>query len=470
MQHAVRTLLRDRWFTLTAILVLALGIGAVSAIFSVVYSVLLQPLAYADPSRLYAIQETILKVAQQYPMLPVNARHYQEWSKHLTLGLLAPDEVSLTGEGDPERIGGVKVSASLLPMLGVVPERGRLFNESDDRPGAPKVAMLSDSLWRNRFHSDPNIIGRTIRLDGEINQVIGLLPPGFQFPRGDQLTALINFPDHSDILRPIAIDYSKMFAGGNFNYAAILRLRAGDTPEKVTAQMDADIADLVRRMNMETKTRLIPLHEMVTGKSERALWLLLGAVGAVLLIVCLNLSNLMLVRATARLRESAIRKALGARMLQVLAPIVAEGLVLAAAGGALGVALAYAGVKFLVRLAPLNLPRIEEVHVSGMTLLASFALAAFAGIFCGLLPALRHMFSDPQEALRGSGRSLTEARSKLRSREVLVGIEVALSTVLLITAALLGASFNRLLKVERGYRSAHVITARDFASAEALSQ
>lgn len=315
MRRALRTLLRDRWFSMTAVLLLALGIAGVSSIFSVVYSVLLRPLAFANPGQLYAVQEVVPKVAQQYPMLPVNARHYQEWTRHCApcrqMALLQPDEVSLTGEGDPERIGGVKASASLLPLLGVVPARGRLFTEAEGRPGGPKLAILSDSLWHRRFQADSQIIGTTIRLDGVPNEIIGVLPPDFHFPHGDQLTSLINFPDRSDIFRPLAIDYSKMEDSGNFNFAALLRLKPGDDPARVTAQMNALIADFGRRFNMETVTRLIPLREMVTGKSERALWLLLGAVGAVLLIVCVNLSNLMMVRATARLREAAIRKALG---------------------------------------------------------------------------------------------------------------------------------------------------------------
>ena len=463
MKHALRVLGREKAFTSFAILTLALGIGAVTAIFSVVDGVLLKPLAYAEPSRLYAAAESAAQLVQAYPRLPVNAAHFHSWQQHCRScesgALVQAAAFNLTGEGEPERIDGVKCTWQLFQVLGVHAQIGRTFLESDDQPGNDKYVVITDSLWRRRFGADRNVIGKPIRLYGEPHEVIGILRADFHFPAGDQLGPILQFPERAEIFKPLGLNYTKARRIGNHNYSALIRLRPAATPEVAQAEMTAPLAEASREMKTELKAHLVPLQDQVTGASRGALWLLLAAVGAVLLIVCLNLGSLMLVRANKRSRDSAIRRALGAGRVQLLRPIVMESLIIAFTGGVLGVLLAYAGVRILVSTAPVDIPRLDEVRVDAAALLFAFCISAGCGILCGLLPALRLTGTQPAEALSSGSRSATESRGKLRAREWLVGLEVALSTVLLIVAALLGVSFFRLMNVERGFDVDRILTA-----------
>ena len=461
---ALRRLSQDRWFSTLAVLVLALGIGSVTAVFSVVNGVLLRPLPYRDPGRLYVVQERLPKVLAQYPAIPVNAHHFDDWRRNCAscerLALLAPMSGNLTGDGEPERIRGVQASASLFPLLGAGVRQGRTFGEDDDKPGANKVAVIADSLWRRRFGATPDVIGRKMLLDGVPREVVGVLPPGFLFPPRGPLSALIGFPDRAEVFIPAALDFSKVRPMGNFNFAALARLKPGASPERAEEEMTAAIAEYGRQAGTEVRALLTPFKEMVTGKSERGLWLLLATVGAVLLIVCVNLGNLMLVRAHGRSRESAIRRALGASGRQVFGGMLAESLVLAAAGGALGVLITYAGVRVLAVLAPVDLPRLNEIRVDAWVLAFAFAVSALSGVLFGILPALKVTRVDLQGALKTSSRTATEGGSGLRARGVLVGIEVALSAALLVVAGLLGSSFSRLMRAERGFEVENILTTR----------
>jgi putative ABC transport system permease protein len=257
----------------------------------------------------------------------------------------------------------------------------------------------------------------------------------------------------------MGFDWAKMSRVGQFNFASLIRLRHGANPAKAEAEMTAAITDAGREMKIELKAHLAPLQEQVTGGSRAALTLLLAGVGAVLLIVCVNLGNLMLVRANERARDAAIRRALGASAGQLLRPVLLESLLIAFCGGALGVLLAYAGVRILVNTAPVDIPRLDELHVSFTTLLFAFCVATGCGILCGLWPAIRAAGVQPADALRSGSRTSTAGGARLRSREWLVGLEVALSTVLLVVAALLGLSFFRVTNVERGYSVDRVLTA-----------
>lgn len=461
MRHALRVLSREKTFAAFAILTLALGIGAVATIFSVVDGVLLKPLAYKEPGRLFAAAESAPQLP--IPRIPVNAAHFHSWQKACDSceagALLNPATFNLTGEGEPEQIEGATCTWELFQVLGVEPQLGRTFVEADDQPGANNLVVVSDSFWRRWLSAAPGAIGKPIRIDGEPNIVIGVLGPDFRFPSGEQLGPLNQFPKRAEIFKPMGFNWAKLSRLGQFNFACLIRMRPGANAARAEAQMTAAVADAGHDMKIDLSAHLLPLSEQVAGAARAPLTLLLAAVGVVLLIVCVNLGNLMLVRANERARDSAIRRALGAGAGHLFRPVLGESLLIALSGGMLGVLLAYAGVRILVSAAPIDIPRLDEVHVSIMTLLFAFCVSAGCGVLCGLWPAIRATGAAPGDALRSGSRSHTEDRAGQRSRELLVGLEVALSTVLLVVAALLGVSFFRVTNVERGYRVDHVLTA-----------
>lgn len=454
MKHPLRILAREKAFAAFAVLTLALGIGSVTAVFSVLDGVLLKPLAYREPGRLFAASESVPQFAAAYPRLPVNAAHFWSWLQQCRScqggTLVNPASFNLTGAGDPERIEGVTCTWQLFRLLGTEPQLGRTFAESDDQPGANKFVVISDSLWRRRG-ADLGIVGKPIRLDGEPHIVVGVLRADFRFPSGEQIGPLNQFPKRAEIFKPMGLNWSKQDRVGSFNFASVIRLKPEANPAKAEAEMTAATADAAREMKTEIRSHLVPLQEQVAGRSRTALTMLLAAVGAVLLIVCVNLGNLLLVRANERARDAAIRKALGAGAADLLRPVLTESLLIALSGGVLGVLLAYAGVRALVTSAPVDIPRLDEVHISVATLAFAFCVSAGCGILCGVWPALRAAGVEPGDALRSGFRAATDNRARQRSREWLVSVEVALSTVLLAIAALLGLSFFRVATVERGY-------------------
>lgn len=457
LRHSLRNLARDRGFAIVALLTLALGIGANTAIFSIVNSVILRPLAYRDPDRLFTIHEVIPKVSNLYPELPVNPLHYLEWRKRCTsfeqvaeFGTYAPN---LTSMGQPEQLGGARVSANFLSMLGIQPQLGRGFLEEEDRPGRGDVVILTDSLWRRRFGADPLIVGKKITLEGRPHVVVGVLPAAFHFPNGHQLDRLMTLPEKTEIFRPLALDLKDAEMEGNFNYFAVGSLKKGVSRERALAEMNVVQADIAKAFKDKTelKAALSPLQDHMVGPVRRGLLVLLGAVGAVLLIVCVNLANLSLVRGAGRSRESAIRAALGAGRAQLLRQPLMESLLLAVMGGALGVLLAFWAMNLLIKGAPVDLPRMDEVRLDGYALTFALALSTITGLLFGVMPALRLTRISPQEVLKTGGRSATEGVRGTRLRGLLVSVEVALSAVLLIVAGLLISSFVRLMNVDKGF-------------------
>jgi len=457
LRYSLRNLARDRGFAIVALLTLALGIGANTAIFSIVNSVILRPLAYRDPDRLFTIHEVIPKLSNLYPELPVNPLHYLEWRKRCMsfeqVGEVGTYTPNLTGMGQPEQLGGARVSANFLSMLGVQPQLGRGFLEEEDRPGRGDVVILTDSLWRRRFGADPSIVGKKITLEGSPHVVVGVLPAAFHFPNGHQLDTLIPFSEKTEIFRPLALDLKKGDMEGNFNFAAIGRLKKGASRERALAELNVVQAALDKTFRDKTdlKAALSPLQDHMVGPVRRELLVLLGAVGAVLLIVCVNLANLSLVRGAGRRRESAIRAALGAGRAQLLHQPLIESLMLAVMGGALGVLLASWATTLMVKSAPVNLPRMDEVRLDGYALAFALVISTITGLLFGVLPALRMTRIAPQEVLKTGGRSATEGIRGTRLRGLLVSVEVALSAVLLIVAGLLISSFVRLLNVDKGF-------------------
>ena len=458
----------DFRFSATAVLSLAVGIGANTAIFSLVNGVLLRPLPYPEAARLVTIREVIPKLAHLYPTLPVNLNHYVYWRKHATamesIALLRPTSLNLTGLGEPELLNGARVSANTFRALRVRPRLGRDFLEAEDPQGHDQVVLLSDSLWKRRFAADPAIVGRKVLLDGRPFEVVGVLPPAFQLPVSNDIGQSGMGPK-TDIFKPMGYTPDDLEeTEGDFNYAAIARVRPGVTAQTAIAELNVLQAEISSRLSekMDLHVALTSLHEQIVSGARRGLLLLLGAVGAVLLILCVNLANLSLARVAGRAREFAIRTALGAGRGQLIRRALAESMLLSLAGGALGVALAWGGIGMLIAGAPVDLPRLTEVTLDARVLAFAVLLSVATGVLFGILPALRMAAAQPQEALKSGSHTTTEGRRAVRLRDLLVGVETALSAVLLITAGLLGASFVRLMHVDKGFDIERVL-AVDFA-------
>jgi putative ABC transport system permease protein len=465
LRYVFRTLVRDRPFTIAALLTVALGIGANTAIFSVIDHVLLRPLEYRDSARLYSVHERIAEVAKTYPVLPVNAKHFQTWRDEVSaferIGLFSSMSQNLTGLGAPEKLNTLRVSSDFLSTLGLQPSLGRDFLRAEEKKGVDQVVILSAGLWRSRFGGDPNVLGRKVMLDGVPHEIIGVLPEGFRFFKNKQLDNLVGLAPTVDFLRPIGFsgDEDDM---GEFNHNAIARLRPGVTQQRALAELNAVQDRIVARSKdkVTLDAALAPLHEQVVGPARKGLLILLGAVGIVLLIVCVNLGNLMLARATARSREIAIRTALGARAGRLIRQALLESVVIALAGGTIGVGIAYAGVAWLRANAPADLPRIGEVSVDWRILLFALVCSTLAGLLFGLVPAWRMTRAEPVDAMRSGTRSVTESREGLGLRSWLVTAEVAMSAALLVGAGLLLHSFYRVITSDRPFATSHLLTAR----------
>ncbi len=441
---------------------LALGIGANTAIFSLVNGVLLRPPDYRQPERLVALDQVIPKWAKLYPVLPTNVNILMEWRKQAKsfegIGMLQPQTFNITGSGDPEVLSGARVSANYFTVLGVAPRLGRTFLESEDRAGSARVVILADSLWRRRFHADPAIVGRKILLDGNPHEVVGVLPPSFHTPRAPFFMPGTR-PDN-EIYRPIGYGNDDLkLQMGNFNYWAIARLKPGVSVSQANAEMNVVQSSISARIpeNVDLHASLTPIIDRVVGKSRKSLVLVMAAVGAVLLILWVNLANLSLVRAAGRARDYAIRTALGAGRARLVGQSLAESLVLSVTGGALGMGLAWWGVRALLAAAPMDLPRLNEVSVDWRVLLFAVTLSLVAGVVLGVVPALRAAASAPYEALKSASRGITEGRGGMRVRNTLVALEVGLSAMLLVTAGLLTASFIRVITVDKGFNIERVL-------------
>lgn len=463
LRYALRALGRDPGYAAVVILILAVGIGANTAMFSIVDGVLLRALPFHEPERLYAVQEVVPRFAKMAPDIPVNALHFLEWRKRWTaaeqIALLNERTFNLTSDGEPERVEAERISANLFPLLGVQPQIGRNFLEQEDADGRDRVVLLSDSLWRSRFHGDPNVLGRKIILNDRPYEVIGVMPPGLKLPRLSQLQSMHIDDRDPELWKPLALTKDELDLMGDFNYGGIVRLKPGFDPSRALEELNALQADIIRELpeKIELRAKLVPLQAQLTGRSRNGLLLLMSAVGAVLLIVCVNIANLMLARATGRRREFAIRAAVGASTRRLLRQVLTESLVVAALGGALGIAIAYGALHLILTNAP-DVARMNEVRIDGRALAVACALSLCSSLLFGLLPAWRASRIDPQEGLRAGGRSFSESKHTGRMRTVLVALEVGLSTVCLAAAGLLLNSFVRLMQVDRGFNADHVMS------------
>jgi putative ABC transport system permease protein len=462
LQYALRQMRRSPGFSVIAVLTLALGLSATTVMFSIVNGVLLEPLKFRDPARLYLARTVAPAGSAVTGDFPVNARQYYEWRTHCrsceAVSLIQFQELTLVGAGEPVKLPALGVSSNFFRTLGTQPFLGRDFLPEADVLGHADRVILAYELWRSRFGGDPGIIGRTLQLNGEFHTVIGVMPADLHLPKGDEWGAYFGPSAAPMIFRPHLIDPSTARPAGNLNYTSVIRLQSGVSMPRAAAELNALLADFVREFNLQTKITLTPLQRQVTRTSRFALWLLLGTVGGVLLIVCVNVGNLMLVRTAGRYREAGVRMALGASRGQLFGLVVKEALVLVSAGGIAGLALACAGLRVFVASAPVGLPRLEEVQMDWRVMVFAGLAIAFATIACSLFPAWRLASIGVQDSLKAGAATTTETGGKLQVREILVSLEVALSTVLLIVGGLLMVSFFRVMHVQKGFEVAHIIT------------
>jgi putative ABC transport system permease protein len=466
IRFGLRMMARNPVSSVVAILTLALGIGANTAMFTVVDHVLLQPLTYRDSNRLVAIQEIVPSFASIAPQMPVNALHFRDWQRHVPafdqIALLGGETVNLTGSGEPERIHGARVSWNLFAMIGVQPQLGQLFLKEEGRPGHNQVAILTYGLWKQRFAGDPQIVGRKILLDNAPYTVVGVLPASFWCPKLGDLYSMKTPIARPEIWTPlVARDLSPV---ANFNYACIARLRPGVSLGQARTELNIEQKRIAKQapVNIQFGAAVILLKTQITGRSRPALEVLLAAVGAVLLIVCVNIANLLLVRAISRRREFAIRAAIGAKSRDLMRQMFVESGTLSLAGGALGLGLAWAGVRLIVAHAPANVPRMSEVHIDGGVLLFTVAISILAAFISGVFPAWVFGKADPQEAMKAGARGTTPGSHAGRLRSVLIAVEVGVCAVCLIAGGLLLRSFANLLRTDKGFQPAHVVTANLF--------
>jgi predicted permease len=457
-RYAVRMLARAPGFTIIIVLTLALSIGANSAIFSVIQGVLLRPLPYRQPERLVRVYFQS-DTQPKFPLNPNDFRDFRERNRTFeSVTAMTRHDVQLSGAGaDPVMLRGFVVTAGYFSTLGVKPARGRDFTGDDERAERWRLAMLSDHLWRSRFSSDPNIIGRTITLNAETFTIVGVMPPEMQHP-GNNFQAVAD-GDTVDLWMPFFL-YENPTDRGSHYVDTIGRLKPGVT----AAQANADLSGVLEQLMKEHTGRgwriyTIPLYQETVGRSQRMLFVLLAAVGLLLLIACVNAANLLLARSSARVREIAVRSALGAARGRIVRQLLTESLVIALAGAVLGTLLAVGGVRVLVSFLPADFPRASAIRLDFTVFAFTLAVAILTGLLFGLVPALTASRTDLQQSLRESGRSTSGSGSQLRLRNFLVIGETGLASVLLIAAGLMLHSFVNLLRVDPGFQPQQVLTA-----------
>lgn len=461
LRYGLRMLTKRPGFTFVAILITALGIGASTAIFSVVNGVLLHNLPYPEPGRITMIWDDDDGLCGV--QMTGHHRHGGSYLNFIdrqnqnqafaAMAIYWQARSNLTGYGEPEEVAGATVSADFFRVMGISPVQGRIFTPEEDQLGRGKVVLLSYALWQRRFGGEENVVGKTIYLNNEGFTIVGIMPPGFRFLeiRGQW----------TDLWVPLNIS-ANMRQNRDWSCCrSIGRLKPGTSVQQAQAEMEVISRNLADQFPKEDKgwsVYLASLHEQTVGDARTALLVLTGVVGFVLLIVCANVASLLLVRASARQKEFAIRIALGASRWQLVRQLLIESMLLAGAGGILGLALAELGVKLLIALSPDSLPRLEEIRVDGLVLIFSLGITLVTGVLFGLIPAWQAARPDVQEALKEGGKTTTGSRRVRRLGEILVIIEVALTLIPLIGSGLLIRSFRHLQQVDTGFGAEHVLT------------
>jgi predicted permease len=461
LRYAARSLVKTPRFTIIAVFTIAVGVGANTAIFSVVDGVLLKDLAYPRSEELVDVWSTAPGLNyDQFPLSPDLYYFYRAQSSAFAdMAIYTREAVSVTGAGGPpERVRALSATASLFSTLGVMPMLGRAYTQEEDVPDAPRVVVLSHDLWQRRFGADPGVVGTTMQIEGEAREIVGVMPPGF------------DFPNDIDVWLPARLDPENPPVG-SFSFPAVARLGSGVS----LAQASAQLVPLVQRFleshdegsqyrafleNGRYQPLVHSMKEDRVGSMERPLWVLLGTVGIVLLIACANVANLVLIRAEGRRRESAVRSALGATHRMLVRQSAMESALLAAVGGALGLVAAAVGVPAVLRHAPPQLPRLDEVGVDGTVLLFTLGVTALAAVLFGIAPMLRYSPRVLLASLKQGGRGGTQGPGRMRARNLLVAAQTALALVLLVGSGLLVRSFRQARATDLGFEYRDLLTFR----------
>jgi len=454
LRYGARMLLKQPGFTLIAVLTLALGVGANTAIFSVVDALLLRPLPYQEPERLLMLAEKTREGRRTTVAYP----NFEDWRIRAQsfegMASIRGQALNLTGVDTPVQLRGRTVNWNFFQVLGVAPQLGRSFVTEDDRYGAPRTVILSNGLWKERFGGDPNVIGRKLLMSGEPYEVIGVLPPGFEYFRADDVYVPIGL-----FLEP---NTGLTDRGSSLGLYAVARLKPGVTYEQADGEMALLGAQLSREypaFNSGKSAMALRLQDVMSEDVRQSLWVLLGAVGFILLIACVNVANLLLVRAADRQKEIAVRLALGAGRGRIIRQLLSESLLIAALGGAVGLLAGRWMLDGLLALAPENTPNLARIGLDKTVLLFTLGVALLTSLLSGLLPAWHASRAELQTALKEGGRS-TAGSSRERARKTLLVVEVSLALVLLVGAGLLVRSMYNLLRVDPGFNPDNLLTMR----------
>ncbi|MCP4664231.1 MAG: ABC transporter permease [bacterium] len=456
LRQAVRKLRQSPGFTILSVLTLAVGIAATTAIFSVVNAVLLRPLPFPDSERLVVPTHDMVDATAINQSDATYVRYREHNRVFEDIAIRSWTSAALTGMGDPERLRAMAVTASFFRVLRLGPVLGRAFEEAEERPGAPPVVILGDGLWRRRFGAEREILGRTIELDGVKREIIGVMPPGFDFPAR-----------RIEVWLPLEIDPVNTVLG-RISFPCVARLRGGVSVEAAEADLNRLLADMEEAFPGDSTgpelaragftARVMPLRDVVVGEVEATLWILLGTVSLVLAIACANVANLFLVRSEGRLREVAVRTALGATRARLMTGSLTESVLLGVLAGLVGLLGAWGAIRLLVAFTPGHTPRLHEVGIDGRVVAFTAAVAILTGLLFGLIPALRARVGDLGAVLKEGGRRTSGGRGRYRARQLLVGAQVALALVLLLGSGLMVRSFLNLSGLDPGFRAAHVLS------------
>jgi putative ABC transport system permease protein len=462
LRYGVRLLVKSPAITINATVTLALAIGANTAVFSVVNSVLLRPLSFAQPDRLVMLWETNPHEGNRPDR--VAWRDIPYWQEQNTafesIGTYSPFTANFLGETEAQRIVGCRVTSSLFPLLRVAPRLGRLFLPEEDVIGSRPTAILSDGFWRRAFGADPAVVGKSLRLTTTSFTIVGVMPPEFHFPTKAITPGWGFLSGEADMFVPLIMSPRNVLAAMH-TQLVIARLKPGVPAAKADAEMKLIAHRLERQFpdsNGGWGVTVAPMIEQVVSEARPALLVFAGAVTFVLLIACANVASLLLVRNAARQKELAIRRAMGAAENRLLSQLLTESVLLSVLGGVLGLLLAYGLVHALVALAPEALPRLEEIRIDSGALAFTLLVSLATGLLCGLIPALQSRGIAPFDVLKSEGRGASSSRGRIRAQQVLVAAEIAMSMLLLAGAGLLLRSYMRLQRVDPGFRPEHVLS------------